>query len=180
MVTAAEKILARDGVDGLTTNRIAELAGVSVGSLYQYFPDKAAIVSALIDRYIEQFYTAFVATLTAARNVPVAEVIERASLAIIGALRGQASVHVALFEHISARGMQRLYAQNLERFAEAVEGFLRTHDGVKIAQPTAAAFVIVHAVEGGLRAISTIATDDAVVETRRRELCQMLVRYLTA
>ena len=39
--------LAREGVDAVTTNRIAEAAGVSIGSLYQYFPDKRGILLAL-------------------------------------------------------------------------------------------------------------------------------------
>ena len=39
-------MLERDGPQGLTTNRVAQRAGVSVGTLYQYFPDKAAIVVA--------------------------------------------------------------------------------------------------------------------------------------
>lgn len=43
-------MLERDGPDGLNTNRIAERAGVSVGTLYQYFPDKAAILLATAHR----------------------------------------------------------------------------------------------------------------------------------
>jgi AcrR family transcriptional regulator len=50
IVEAAARILETDGDDGLTTNRVAELAGVSIGTLYQYFPDKLAIVMHLIRR----------------------------------------------------------------------------------------------------------------------------------
>ena len=53
VLEAAVRILKREGVDGLTTNRIAEVAGVSIGSVYQYFPDKGAIFSALHRRHIE-------------------------------------------------------------------------------------------------------------------------------
>ena len=44
----------REGFDALTTNRIAEVAGVSIGSVYQYFPDKRAILVALHQRHIEE------------------------------------------------------------------------------------------------------------------------------
>lgn len=44
-----------EGVEALSTSRIAEEAGVSVGSLYQYFPDKSAIVDALARRYLAEF-----------------------------------------------------------------------------------------------------------------------------
>jgi AcrR family transcriptional regulator len=53
VLDAVVRILKRDGVDGVTTNRIAEVAGVSVGSIYQYFPDKRAIYGALHARHVE-------------------------------------------------------------------------------------------------------------------------------
>lgn len=53
LVTAAA-ILAEDGFDGLTTNRVAEQAGIPIGSVYQFFPDKQAIVAALTDRYLAE------------------------------------------------------------------------------------------------------------------------------
>lgn len=50
IVEVAARILERDGPDGFTTNAVAERAGVSIGSLYQYFPSKAALIGALIVR----------------------------------------------------------------------------------------------------------------------------------
>ncbi len=50
ILSSAALLLERDGIEGLTTNNVARLAGVSVGSLYQYFPDKAAIVGELARR----------------------------------------------------------------------------------------------------------------------------------
>jgi len=44
ILTAAAQVLARDGAHRFTTARVAEKAGVSIGSLYQYFPNKAAIL----------------------------------------------------------------------------------------------------------------------------------------
>jgi AcrR family transcriptional regulator len=48
ILEAAAHILERDGLDALTTNAVAERAGVSIGSLYQYFPGKAALLAELI------------------------------------------------------------------------------------------------------------------------------------
>jgi AcrR family transcriptional regulator len=55
MLDAADALLASDGAAALTTTRVAEAAGVSVGSLYQYLPDKEAIVEALAGRYLAEF-----------------------------------------------------------------------------------------------------------------------------
>jgi AcrR family transcriptional regulator len=54
MLDAAIKLLKRGGASGITTNRIAETAGVSIGSVYQYFPNKRAIFIALHERHIIQ------------------------------------------------------------------------------------------------------------------------------
>ena len=50
IVEATARILEKDGHDGFTTNAVAERAGVSIGTLYQYFPDKEALLGALIAR----------------------------------------------------------------------------------------------------------------------------------
>jgi AcrR family transcriptional regulator len=50
IVEAAARILERNGFEGFNTNAIAEKAGVSIGSLYQYFPGKNALLGAIIER----------------------------------------------------------------------------------------------------------------------------------
>ena len=51
LLDATARVLRRDGYDRASTNRIAATAGVSVGSLYQYFPNKEALVAALVARH---------------------------------------------------------------------------------------------------------------------------------
>jgi AcrR family transcriptional regulator len=54
VLDAVVRTLKRGGVEAVTTNRVAEVAGVSIGSVYQYFPDKRAIFSALHERHIRE------------------------------------------------------------------------------------------------------------------------------
>jgi AcrR family transcriptional regulator len=49
IVQAGRQLLAAEGPNSLTTNRIAERAGVSIGSLYRYFPNKEAVITAIYD-----------------------------------------------------------------------------------------------------------------------------------
>src|SRR5215813_10517598 len=51
LLDATARVLVREGYDRASTNRIAAKAGVSVGSLYQYFPNKEALVAALVARH---------------------------------------------------------------------------------------------------------------------------------
>lgn len=57
IVQAGARILSDEGWAGFTTNRIAELAGVSIGSLYQYFPDKLSLVDAIRHRHLDDSIT---------------------------------------------------------------------------------------------------------------------------
>src|SRR5262245_48657205 len=50
LLVATEKVFARDGFGAATTNRIAEVAGVSIGTLYHYFPTKEALIEAIVHR----------------------------------------------------------------------------------------------------------------------------------
>ena len=54
VLDAVVRVLKRDGASRVTTNRIAQVAGVSVGSVYQYFADKRAIFVALRDRHVAE------------------------------------------------------------------------------------------------------------------------------
>ncbi len=53
IVAAGRDVLVTRGYDGTSTNRIAAAAGVSPGSLYQYFPDKDAVLTEVLDRYLD-------------------------------------------------------------------------------------------------------------------------------
>lgn len=58
VLAAADRILARDGFEALTMRRIAEEAAVPVGSIYQFYPDKGAVVDALGRQYLANFKSA--------------------------------------------------------------------------------------------------------------------------
>lgn len=53
ILEAGARILSEEGWAGFTTNKVAELAGVSIGSLYQYFPDKLSLVDAIRHRHLD-------------------------------------------------------------------------------------------------------------------------------
>lgn len=70
IVEAAARILETEGFDGYTTNAVAARAGVSIGSLYQYFPNRDAITRALIARESEALLAAMIAIGDEARGLP--------------------------------------------------------------------------------------------------------------
>ena len=54
IVEAAARILAEEGLAKLTTNAVAERAGVSIGSVYEYFPNKRAIIDQVLDKHLSR------------------------------------------------------------------------------------------------------------------------------
>lgn len=70
ILEAAARVLVRDGLPAFTTNRVAEVAGVSVGSLYQYYPNKEAILFQLHARDMEETWRMLDAVLSDATRTP--------------------------------------------------------------------------------------------------------------
>ena len=85
IVEAAARIFVREGYPSATTNRIAELAGVSVGSLYEYFPNKASLLAALIARQVEAMTTLLRDRLAAVQGRPLKEIVATIARAVIEA-----------------------------------------------------------------------------------------------
>lgn len=73
VLEAVPLVVKRHGTQAITTNRIAEAAGVSVGSLYQYFPDKRAIFTALHDRHVDDVRQVIGQTTVAYASAPLQE-----------------------------------------------------------------------------------------------------------
>ncbi len=106
IVEATARVLAEHGYDKTTTNRVATVAGVSVGSLYQYFPNKDALVGALVDRHFERMRALFAERLAAVADAPV----EQAARALIDAVmeghRRNPRLHQAVLEFVPRLGVQ--------------------------------------------------------------------------
>src|SRR5690606_15486071 len=77
LVEATARILVREGFDKASTNRIAEVAGVSVGSLYQYFPGKEALVAAVIERHQQEIMQTVRGELAEVLSQPVDEAVRK-------------------------------------------------------------------------------------------------------
>jgi AcrR family transcriptional regulator len=85
VLDAVIRLLKREGFGALTTNRIAEVAGVSIGSVYQYFADKSAIFAALHQRHIEEIDRLIAGTLVKHAASPLNELIRALVEAMVDA-----------------------------------------------------------------------------------------------
>ncbi len=123
IVEAAARILRDRGTDGLTTNHIAEVAGVSVGSLYQYFPNKEAIVAQLVEYELARDLAHVQASLDALTDVPIADAIDLLYQGIVAHATSTQELHQELLPLVPAVDRDRLVRAQVAELHESVVDF---------------------------------------------------------
>jgi AcrR family transcriptional regulator len=148
LVEATARILVREGFDKASTNRIAEAAGVSVGSLYQYFPSKEALVVAVIDRHNQEIMQVVRGELAEAMSLPVEQAVRKIIAVAIKAHRVDPRLHRALAEQIPRVGkLADLETFNRENYA-LFKNYLDKHrDELRVDDLELASFVCVASIE---------------------------------
>lgn len=141
ILEAAARILSQAGWAGLTTNAVAARAGVSVGSLYEYFADKQAIVDALLDRHLDDAERALAVAAAGAGQHAGPRDIARALVAGYAALHAEdPGLHRALSSQVPIGAPQLARLKSIRsRAVELVTDALQDH----VADPAIAARVLV-------------------------------------
>lgn len=178
LVEATARILVREGFDKASTNRIAEVAGVSVGSLYQYFPGKEVLIAAVIDRHNREIAQVARGVLAEVAAQPIEKAVHRLVVVAIEAHRVDPKLHRVLAEQIPRMG--RL--ENVEAFYALFKDYLESHcDELRAVDLELAAFVCVTSIEALTHTAvlhhPEILSDDAF-ETLVEEATRLVVRYL--
>nr|WP_249802192.1 TetR/AcrR family transcriptional regulator [Bradyrhizobium zhengyangense] len=181
LVEATARILVKDGFEKTSTNRIAEAAGVSVGSLYQYFPSKEALVAAVIDRHNEEIMAIVRATLLEVADMPIEKAVRRLVTVAIDAHRINPKLHRVLAEQIPRAGKLDVEAFNREVHA-LVRAYLDSRrKEMRRIDLDVATFICVSAIEAV--AHNTVLNQaetlpDKIVRTLVDETTRMVVGYL--
>lgn len=179
ILDAAAHILVKNSYSELTTNRIAEKAGVSIGSLYQYYPNKEAIVAELIDQSVEQDRQFMTAKLTELENAP----LETAVYQLVGSAMDRCDSNlplaIALREQIPrVKWTNKIHeiTSNLERL---IVDLLRSrYSDVTNEQLRKTAFIIVHSVDGIVNETLFSHPDWLSDESYKKSICMMITNYL--
>lgn len=177
IVIAAERVVDREGAGALTTNRVAEVAGVSIGTLYQYFPNKESLVGELLDRQTAMFRRAVETVFAQHARGTVAEIVDAATAELLRTYHTQRPVHHQLFELRRLPEVHARIERSLDATAAVLEAFLRARPDLRVDDPRSAAFIIVRAVDGVLVTIAD-RKPDAELPTLLRELGKLIVRYV--
>lgn len=174
ILEATIRLLEKQDLDGLTTNAIAAAAGVSIGTLYQYFPNKAAILDALADREAAEMAARVVAVMED-KAIQSAQARIAAVVRAVAASYGQRRrAHRLVMMHSLAHGGNRL-APLLARLRTHLSAE-RASGAFPVALADADAFVLIHAFAGVLRAI----TSEAEGAPEQAEIEEVLARLVVS
>ena len=171
ILAAAAQVLAEEG-DGATTDRIAARAGVSIGSLYQYFPNKGALMLELARRHMAAAGEVLdhVLRLGRPRSVWLPEAV-----AAVAALHEDGDLHRVPYDHAaSTPALAEAFEQTNEALRSRVEELLRAE--TDLADPGTTAQVLVALVESLTHRL--VGTTDA--DTLAREVTRAANAYLNA
>ena len=177
MLEAATRILDKHGLAGLTTNRVAEVAGVSIGTVYQYFNDKSELLDALAAREVRALSDSVLAALTGPAPTEPGGRMRALVRAVLDAYGGRTGVHKLLVDHLLATHG----ATPLPGMREAVvkmmsEGGIVGFDQRVRALAPAEAFVLTHSVGGVVRAL--LAAHGRFDDAQRQAIEDALVRLV--
>jgi AcrR family transcriptional regulator len=179
ILEATAHILARDGYDKTSTNRVAEAAGVSIGSLYQYFPNKDALVGALLEDYARRLISLVETSAVELAEVPLEQATQRIVRAVFAFHRSAPKLHRVLFQQITSAGNVERRNALLHNAHQLFLRYFQHHASeLRVQDLDMAAFTAMHAVEGIAHAAVLSAPErlenDALIE----ESVTMLLRYL--
>lgn len=175
VLEAAAQILQREGYAGATTNRIAERAGVSVGTIYQYFADKEQIFDALIRREIRGLL-GVLQRVEFDPDEPIAGDLRRLLQLLVQA-RPDAPVLYRSLEQVPHALFRRRVAEARGSVIAWVREFLASRrNEIRVRDLDSAALVIVAAAEG----VALTASPEFYRARGADELATMFSRYLTA
>ena len=178
IVEAATRVLARRGWARFTTNEIAAVAGVSVGSLYQYFPDKLAIAEAIRQRHLDDVLVALAGSdADGDASAPLPRRVEGFVDGVIAAHSVDQALHRVLVDEVplAARSTYPEFeAEYQRRYRALVAQSGGPGDG---ADAGIAARMLSSAVEGAVHAAARRGDLEALA--MRAELVRLVLAYLS-
>ncbi len=183
ILVAAAQVFRRQGYAATTTDRIAERAGVSVGSLYQYFPNKDAILVALTERHIDTGFALVRELLVEAlTDVPaLGSLLRRLVVAMVALHEHEPELHRVLFEEAPLPSSVRRQLRKRENeFATEVCALLQAHPEVRMRDPKVTAYVLVHTVDALVHNFILHPPEGIDAESLTDEMVRMLLGHLSA
>ena len=180
ILEATVQVLLEHGKMKLTTTRVAERAGVSVGTLYQYFPNKSALLQALLQQKLNGVAAALEKVSEEMQGAPLAEMAEALVTAFIAAKFKHPEASVALYAVAEDLEGKTIAREMQVRATKAIANMLRSSSEKVSGNPEVIAQTLQGAMSGVSRATLELGVKRGAMEAMKQELTVIAIAYFQA
>jgi AcrR family transcriptional regulator len=180
ILEATIQVLLSHGTDRLTTTRVAERAGVSVGTLYQYYPNKQSLLFAVLEDHLDKLSAAVEAACARGHDKPLAEMVKGVVEAFINAKMERTDISTALYRIAAEVGGPALAKRMGQKSQRALEAMLRTAPDAVLNEEKFTIQMMFAAMAGATRPVLEAGAAPAVVRKLREHLVLLCQAYMLA
>lgn len=175
---ATIQVLLSAGLERLTTTKVAERAGVSVGTFYQYFPNKEALLIAVLERHLSRVVELVESACVSAYGRPVKAMVDSVVDAFFDAKLENRSTSRALYAVSSDLGGESLVRRQTARSVRAIVDMLRSARDCHLENPDLVGFMVSTAAITPVQALLASKASTAEFEAVRLQVKMMMAAYL--
>jgi len=175
---AAIQVLTQDGLSRCTTTSIAERAGVSVGSLYQYYPNRDALLADVLEKHLDGIASAVEYVCCEHHGKPVSQIAAALVTAFLAAKLRNPEKSKALYAVAEERGGAMLAARLRARIVAAIATVLASALDARFDDPVMTATITLGALVGPLQTLLEGHAPADLGVHLEKELVLLLTAYL--
>ena len=175
---ATIQVLLRDGLPRLTTIRVAERAGVSVGTLYQYYAHKQALLFAVLQRHLVKVEKAITQAAESHHHLPLAAMVSAVIDALVKVKTGRLEESRALYAVSTELNSREVVREHEQRCRAAFAAMLETATDAKFRNLDTVVFMLTTAIAGTTRAVVEGDEPAKMVRALRGHLLSLCLGYL--
>jgi len=177
---ATIQVLLSHGAERLTTSRVAERAGVSVGTLYQYFANKQALLFAVFEDHLNRVAVAVESACERAHNRPLADMIQQLVEAYVNVKMDRADISMALYKVAPDIGGAAVMERVGRRLRKAIYAMLESAPDTELPPDKFAIEVMLAAMSGAMRSALETGASPATFRKMREHLVLLGQSYMRA
>ena len=177
---ATIQVLLTHGMDRFTTTRVAERAGVSVGTLYQYYPNKESLLFAVLEAAMDRVSAAVETACEEASHKPLPDMIRKVVEAFVDAKMDRPDISAALYQVMPNAGGPTLIKRAVQRQRKAIEAMFKTATDTASPPDRFAIDLMCAAMAGAMRSMLEAGASPAVVRKTREHLVLLCQSYMAA